>query len=144
MGASTKMSNVRVISTALLLVLTTAFSCQTEEHVSQPDTIRMTSRSTTRISLDRILVDGTPAGHVETERVHDPDNKDENDRVLRFIRNAQGQRVGFITDDHKAYRFRAHQPPELVGNHSRMERNVMAVLGEHGSILALQRMKSDG
>ncbi len=136
------MSNARATTFALLLGLTTLFSCTTEDRISQPDTIRMTSRSTTRISVDLILVDGKPAGHLETERVHDPDNRDNNDRTLMFVRNAHAQRVGFITDDHKAYRFRAHQPPELVGNHGALERNIMAVLGEVRSILVLQRMKA--
>lgn len=137
------MSNARATTFALLFVLTTLFSCATEERISQPDTIRMTSRSTTRISVDLILVNGKPAGHLETERVHDADNRDSNDRTLMFVRNAHAQRVGYITDDHKAFRFRAHQPPELVGNHSQLERNVMAVLGEVRSILVLQRMKAE-
>ena len=136
------MSHARATTFALLFVLTTLVSCTTEERVSQPDTIRMTSRSTTRISVDLILINGKPGGHLETERVHDADNKDGNDRTVMFVRNAHAQRVGFITDDYKAYRFRAHQQPEMVGNHSSLERNVMAVLGEVRSILVLQRMKA--
>ena len=50
-----------------------------------------------------------------------------------------GDMIGFITQEKKAFRLRAHGGPEMVANHPRLEKDVQAVFGLHEGVITLEK-----
>ncbi|MEZ6195193.1 MAG: hypothetical protein R3F20_05620 [Planctomycetota bacterium] len=69
-------------------------------------------------------------GTVERTLYLDGDHADENDRQVWVLRDLNGDMVGYVTDDMRAFRRRAHlAKAELVAALPTVEENVAAILG---------------
>ena len=77
--------------------------------------------------------------YCETIYELDEDNVDANDRTLMVVLDAEGRRLGFVTDDYRGYRFRAHEEPELVSNHPELANNLLAIFGWTSGMVTLER-----
>ena len=63
---------------------------------------------------------------------------DEDQRRVIRVYDKRGRPVGYVTDDGKAYRVRAHSGQDLVAVSPRLEDNVAAVLSARGTRLRIK------
>ena len=117
-------------------------SCTSETHTVENGEIRLADARDhfQDVSLDKIFVDGKNVGTLRTSRVIDGDSNDRNDRYQHWVENERGDTMGFVTDDGRAYRLRAHAGPELVASSDRMSINILAVFGQTEGAVVLERM----
>ncbi|MCA9321881.1 MAG: hypothetical protein KDB53_14155, partial [Planctomycetes bacterium] len=69
------------------------------------------------------------------------DHNDYNDRYQYWVEDARGGQLGFITDEGKGFRFRAHEQPELVSAHDDLDVYVRAVMGYREGTIVLEPMR---
>lgn len=125
---------------ALILTCTLFGACTTETHhgpaeIKVPD---YSERYATE-AVHKIFHDGRHVGSVWTRRALDGDSNDYNDVRQLFIKDLNGDTIGFITEEKKAYRLRAHGDPEFVANHPKLENDVLAVFGWTEGTIKLER-----
>lgn len=120
---------------ALALVLIGAIGCTTSTVDHRVREVRFAESKTEIVAYYKVYRDGKQVGSLERHRLVDGDNLDANDRYHTVVFDHQKQRVGFVTDDARAYRFTAHGPNELVSNDSKLENAVRTLLGwESGAV----------
>jgi len=136
-----------IVAGMAVLLFAGMLACTTEERPVGPREIRMrgTEDLYKDVAVHKIYHDSRLVGTMRTMRVLDGDSDDRNDRHQMFVKDLDGETLGFINDDRKAYRLRAHGAPELVANHPRLENNVMAIFGwiEGDLTLVEQRAEFD-
>lgn len=125
---------------ALVATLTFAAGCTTEERRG-PEDIKFDIPKFNKIAIHEIQRDGETVGRLETVRIVDDDNIDSNDREQMFVVDDQGGRIGVITDDMKAYRFRAHgRNVDMVSATTDLPTAVRAVFGWTSGTVTLKRL----
>ena len=90
-------------------------------------------------AIHKIWYEGKHAGTLITRRFIDGDSNDYNDKRQWFVEDLNGHTLGFITQEMKTYRLRAHGAPEFIANHPRLENDVRAILGFSEGELRLER-----
>ena len=127
----------------ILIVSAAAFTgaCTTETHhgpaeIKVPD---YSERYATE-SVHKVYHDGRHVGSAWRRRALDGDSNDYNDVRQLFVKNLNGDTVGFVTEENKAYRLRAHGDPEFVSNHPDLENNLLAVFGWNEGEIKLEKM----
>ena len=127
---------------ALVLIGTGACSSGSE-HGSVRRTmtdVRFAERQLKKVSISIVYRDAKRIGTVEEFRELDDDSNDANDRHFWFVVDETGHRLGYVTDDHRAYRFDTHgAPSELVANHTDLGPNVLAVFGWFDGKVTIER-----
>ena len=132
---------MRIDSRCLVLILTfaTVGACTTETHrgpaeIKVPD---YSERYATE-AVHKILYNGNQVGTAWTRRALDGDSNDYNDVRQIFLKNMTGDTIGFVTEEMKGYRLRAHGEPEFVSNHPKLENNVLSVFGWNDGSIQLE------
>jgi hypothetical protein len=125
---------------ALALLMLVATGCTTQTYETSPPEIRFDKRELKQIAAYKIYRDGKQIGTLESFRLEDGDNDDANDRHEMIVLDSDGQRLGYITDDERAYRFKAHGEPEIVGHSSSLPSNVLSIFGWTDGKLDLEKM----
>ena len=97
--------------------------CQTETRTVGPPQVKIQTPDTTLVGLERITRADETVGWVKTYRYEDREGL----RIKRVLtpRNAP---VGYVTQDGRAFRFTAHDGPQLVANTGDLRRDVAAIL----------------
>ncbi len=127
---------------ALLLVAAlTVTACTTEYHHSSEGEIRFAEAKDryADVSLHKVYHDGALVGWLDTKRLLDGDSNDYNDRYEVFVLDTERNALGFVTDKGQAFRFRAHDKPEMVGEHPELARSVRGVFGFTSGEIRLEK-----
>ena len=125
------MKSTFAIAAVTLLVFVTG-ACVTEETPSNTGEIRFRNADAKyKVMRYHAIFRGEERlGTLEHTLHIDGDSDDSNDRFSWVVRDQNNDMVGYVTDDSRAYRLRAHgQKSELVANQTSLEGNVMSVLG---------------
>jgi hypothetical protein len=117
---------------ALALATLLATGCVTEEQSFGTGNvqIRDVSEDYQIVKVFAVTRGEERLGMVEQTLQRDGDFNDQNDRYVYVVRDQDGGMLGFVTDDSRAYRRKAHQDAaELVANLPTLEENTAAVYG---------------
>jgi hypothetical protein len=123
--------SMSVLSAIVAVVVFVLPSC-TSTHVETKrdlSEVKFDKSELKKVGVSVIYRDGKRIGTIEKHRRVDGDNNDANDRYVTMVLNTDGDRIGCVTDDFRAYRFRAHGEPEIVANHPEYGNNVLAIFG---------------
>ena len=135
------MSNVAVwgVSSVILTAILATAGCRSETTYASSPEIRIAEREMAKVSHWAVYRDGKRIGSVEVFRLIDADSNDANDRSVSFVADTTGSRIGYVTDDHRAYRYMAHGPADLVGNQPELAANVMAIFSIYEGKIELEK-----
>ena len=117
---------------ALTLASLLATGCVTEEQSIGTGNvqIRDVSEDYQVVKVFAVTRGDERLGMVEQTLQRDGDFDDDNDRYVYVIRDQDSGMLGFVTDDSRAYRRKAHQEAaQLVANLPTLEENIAAVFG---------------
>lgn len=104
-------------------------ACTTEHRDVGGRDIKFDTPAMQTLGVMRIYRNDAHVGWLEKTRLIDGDDNDANDTYQHFVRDLNRGKVGFITEDMLAYRYRAHYAPERVANHPDMAIDIMAIFG---------------
>lgn len=135
---SATVSSTTLTSVVVLIAVLALTACQVKERRVGRVTVRADTPDTTLIALaDVFSVDDAGAEtKVGTVRTFEFDD-DARNKVTR-VYDRRDRPVGYITEDGKAYRVRAHDGQDLVSVAARLESNVASVLGMPGARLRIK------
>ena len=106
-------------------------ACQTEIISTAPPEVKMSPSNHTLTGLSDVFQGDRRIGTLRTYRFNG-----DNHREFIRVYNLRNDDLGYITDDGRAFRIRAHGGPDLVANNTDLSKNVAAVFG-----LPLQKME---
>lgn len=131
---------LHVLGLVAALTLISALGCATRTVETKEQTsIGFAPRNLQKMSISSVYREKKLVGSVEQYREIDGDNNDANDRSFWVVLDADGQRLGYVTDDLRAYRYQAHGNSEMVANHPKLANDIMAVYGWYDGSIEVER-----
>jgi hypothetical protein len=101
-------------------------ACQVEERAVGPSEVKAPTPDTTLVSVaDVLLQDGTRIGTLKTVRY-----EDEAGNTVTQVFDQKSRSVGYILEDGRSYRWRAHGAADLVSSSPILAENVAVLLGQ--------------
>ncbi len=113
-----------LIAALVLLVTVGITACQRQVVTTTPLVVKMPVPGRTLVETSDVFKNGKLFGRMRKFRFDDLKRS-----YVTRIYNLRNDHMGYVTEDGRAFKLRAHGGHDLVANHRDMRQNVAAVMG---------------